>query len=43
MAHNNGMVPRKGGRKKVVSDNAAKFQAAVDVAPLASDEAIESA
>ena len=38
MAHNNGMVPRpksgKGG-KKGVSDNAAKFQAAVDAMPLA--------
>jgi excinuclease ABC subunit B len=40
MAHNNGMVPRPksskgGGRKKGLSDNAAKFQAAVDAMPLA--------
>ena len=35
MAHNNGMVPRKAGRKKPASGNAAKFQAAVDAMPLA--------
>jgi excinuclease ABC subunit B len=35
MAHNNGMIPRKGGKKKPASDNAARFQAALDKAPLA--------
>ena len=39
MAHNNGMVPRKGGRKKGVSakaeENSARFQAAVGQMPLA--------
>jgi hypothetical protein len=39
MAHNNGMVPRKSGRRKSVSakaeDNSAKFQAAVGQMPLA--------
>ena len=39
MAHNNGMVPRskKTRAPKGMSDNAAKFQAAVDKIPLASD------
>jgi hypothetical protein len=31
MAHNNGMIPRKGGR----SANAKKFQKAVDAVPIA--------
>ena len=36
MAHNNGMVPKRGGKsRKGVSDNAARFQAAVDAMPLA--------
>jgi len=37
MAHNNGMVPRskKTRAPKGMSDNAAKFQAAVDKMPLA--------
>ena len=39
MAHNNGMVPRKSGRKKDVSDNAAKFQAAVDAVQVLKPEA----
>jgi excinuclease ABC subunit B len=45
MAHNNGMVPRKGGRKKAAPDNAARFQAAVDaVAAIpAPDEPIDPA
>ncbi len=39
MAHNNGMVPRtkKARAPKGLSDNAAKFQAAVDKVPVASD------
>ena len=49
MAHNNGMVPKRGGKsRKGVSDNAAKFQAAVDAMPLghgtvAPEEAIDPA
>jgi len=36
MAHNNGMVPKRGGKsRKGLSDNTAKFQAAVDAMPLA--------
>ncbi len=34
MAHNNGMVPRARKRPKGMSDNAAKFQAAADAAPV---------
>ena len=47
MAHNNGMVPkppRKARSAKGVSDNAAKFQAAVQAAaPIAADPAIDPA
>jgi len=51
MAHNNGMVPRskKTRAPKGMSDNAAKFQAAVDKMPLAmgtvapTEEAIDPA
>jgi excinuclease ABC subunit B len=35
MAHNNGMVPRKGRAAKGVSEAAAKFRAAADAVPLA--------
>jgi excinuclease ABC subunit B len=35
MAHNNGMIPRKGRGSKGVSEAAAKFRAAVDAVPLA--------
>jgi excinuclease ABC subunit B len=45
MAHNNGMVPRtkKTRAPKGASDNAAKFQAAVDAVALIPDEAIDPA
>ncbi len=46
MAHNNGMVPRRGAksRGKGVSDNAARFQAAIQAAaPIAADPAIDPA
>src|SRR3954464_15954513 len=41
MAHNNGMVPRqkKARGPKGMSDNAARFQAAVDAVPLLAPEA----
>ena len=40
MAHNNGMVPRSEARPGArVSDNAAKFQAAVEAAPSLADAA----
>ena len=39
MAHNNGMVPRRGSKKGARSTNADKFQAAIDAAPSIAAEA----
>jgi excinuclease ABC subunit B len=46
MAHNNGMIPKRGGKSRAskASDNAARFQAAIDAGPaLAADGAIDPA